>query len=172
MRLTKYIIAIIILAAPGWLNAQPPPGPPPGFEGGPMREKIRERIQTMKVWKLTEEVGLTSQQSEKFFPVYNRFQKSLEDIEMKRADLIDKLEKLTNQSDASDKDLENTMKALGDIPRQIMAERDKFYQDVSGILPLKQQAKLAVFEERFRQRLQQLIRDTRRDFRGGKMDDE
>jgi hypothetical protein len=116
----------------------------------------------MKIWKLTEDVGLTSQQSEQFFPVYNKYQKALDDIEAKRADLIDRLETLANNPGSSDKEINEAMAALNDIPRQMIAERDKFLKDISVILPLQQQAKLAVFEERFKQQLQEFIRDIRR----------
>lgn len=167
MKLKKYILTLVILMAPGWLAAQPPPGPPPDFENGPMREKIRERIQTMKIWKLTEEVGLSSEQSERFFPVYNRYQKALEDLDIKRGELLNRLERMTDDSGSSDKEIEEAVRALNDIPRQILAERDKFFKEISSILPLKQQARLTVFEERFKQRLQQFIREIRHEFRGG-----
>lgn len=166
MRFIKYLVAFLVLTAAAVTLAQPPP--PMGPEGGPMREKVRERIHTMKIWKLTEEVGLTSEQSEKFFPVYNKYQKALEDLESKRADLVDRLENLTNATGSSDKDINDAMAALNDIPRQMLVERDKFQKDISVILPLQQQAKLAVFEERFKQRLQEFIRDIRQQYRGGR----
>jgi hypothetical protein len=63
------------------------------------------------------------------------------------------------------------MAAVNDIPRQMLAEREKFLKDISTVLPLQQQAKLAVFEERFKQRLQEFIRDMRQDNKGGRMRD-
>jgi Spy/CpxP family protein refolding chaperone len=169
MKFIKYLIAFLVMSSAAVTLAQPPP--PMGPEGGPMREKVRERIHTMKIWKLTEEVGLTSEQSEKFFPVYNKYQKALEDLESKRADLVDRLEQLTNASGSSDKQISEAMAALNDIPRQILVERDKFIVDISNILPLEQQAKLAVFEERFKQRLQEFIRDIRQQHKGRGMED-
>ncbi len=162
MKSGKYLMAFVILAWAGIALAQPPPPMGPG--GGPMRERVRERIQTMKIWKLTETVGLTSEQSERFFPIYNGYQKAVEDLEFRRADLVDHLEQLVDKSNPSEKEISDTMAALDDIPRQILAERDKFFKDISPILPLQQQAKLAVFEERFKQQLQQFIREIRREY--------
>jgi hypothetical protein len=161
MKSLKYLMATLIIFAAVPALAQPPMLPMGGLDGGPMREKVRERIRTMKIWKLTEDVGLTSQQSEQFFPIYNKYQKALDDIEAKRADIIDRLDTLANNPGSSDKEINNAMAALYDIPRQMMAERDKFLKDISGILPLQQQAKLVVFEERFKQQLQEFIRDIR-----------
>ncbi len=172
MRSAKYLIALVVLVSAVALQAQPPPpmGPMGGPMGGPMRERVRERIRTMKVWKLTEYVGLTAEQSEKFFPIYNKYQKALDEIDSKRMDLVDRLGKLVDTTGASDKDIEIAMAALNDIPNQIISEREKFFKEISPILPLEQQAKLAVFEERFKQQLQQFIREIRRDDnRGGGM---
>jgi hypothetical protein len=163
MKALKYVMMVLILLITVPALAQPPMLPMGGPGGsGPMREKVRERIRTMKIWKLSEDVGLTAQQSEQFFPIYNKYQKALDDIEAKRADIIDRLDTLANNPGSSDKEINNAMAALYDIPRQMMAERDKFIKDISGILPLQQQAKLAVFEERFKQQLQEFIRDIRR----------
>ncbi len=175
MRFAKYLATLIVLVSATTLQAQPPPpmGPMGGPMGGPMRERVRERIRTMKVWKLTEYVGLTSEQSEKFFPIYNKYQTTLEDIEAKKMDLVDRLGKLVDTTGASNREIENAMAELNDIPNQMISERDKFFKEVSPILPLEQQAKLAVFEERFKQQLQQFIREIRRDDnRGGGMRDD
>ena len=68
----KYLAVVSFLLLTSTVMAQPGPG------GPMMREKIRERIKTMKIWRLTEDVGLTTGQSEKFFPLYNQHQKDME----------------------------------------------------------------------------------------------
>jgi hypothetical protein len=169
MKFNKLMIIALILFSPQLLPAQPPPfddGP------GPTREKVRERINTMKIWKLTEAVGLTSEQSEKFFPLYNKHQLAMDEIMNRRGEFIDKLDTLTNNSKASDQEIQKAMDDLKSIPRQINAELDRFYKEIAGVLPLRQQAKLAVFEDRFLQRLQEFARDVRRDKRGGRFNDE
>lgn len=173
MRLIRYLLLTAFLLFGSALWAQPPgPGFGPGPDNGPTRERIRERIKTMKIWKLTESVGLTSEQSEEFFPVYNRYQKKLEELDTRRDEMVEKLERAANDSQASDKEIEELANSLNDIPRQLLEERDKFFKEISPVLPLRQQAKLMVFEERFKQRLQQFVREVRRDFRGGGMGDQ
>jgi len=167
MKLNKLLIVLVILISPQLLSAQPP-----GFEGGPDREKVRERINTMKIWKLTEAVGLTSEQSEKFFPLYNKHQKAMDEIMNRRGELVDRLEALIDDKKNSDQDLQKAMSDLEGIPRQMTEEKNRFYLEIAGILPLRQQAKLAVFEERFFQQLQEFVRDVRREKRGDHFNDE
>jgi Spy/CpxP family protein refolding chaperone len=167
MRVLKHIALAATIFMAGTAAAQPPP---PG-EGGPMREQIREKIKTMKIWKLTEEVGLTPEQSEKFFPVYNKHQKAIEEIETERNQLINRLERTTNSAEASDKEITELVNKLDGIPEKMMAEKNRFVKEVGAILPLRQQARLIVFEERFKQRLQEFVRDIRREGRGRRLDD-
>ena len=169
MKFYKLMIITMILLTPQLLPAQPPPDGP--LEGGPMREKVRERINTMKIWKLTEEVGLTAEQSEKFFPIYNKHQKAMDEIMSRRGELVDKLDTLTNSDKATDQEILKAMDDLRSIPQQMNDEIDRFYKEVAGVLPLRQQAKLAVFEDRFLQRLQEFARDVRRENRGGRFND-
>jgi Spy/CpxP family protein refolding chaperone len=165
MKTGKYLMALMVLTWSGVVVAQPPP--PMGPRGAQMRQRVQERIQTMKIWKLTEAVGLTPEQSQQFFPIYNKHQKAMEDLESKRMELVDRLEHLANDTNLSEKEISDTMAALNDIPRQVQAERDKFNMEISPILPLQQRAKLAVFEERFKQQLQQFIREIRREYNNG-----
>src|SRR5512138_2298992 len=99
MIIVMFFMAASVLAQPPMPSGRRRPGMGP--EGGPGRERLRERIETMKIWKLTEAVGLTSEQSEKFFPLYNKHQKAMEKIEDSRLDLIDRLESLANDSTSS-----------------------------------------------------------------------
>ena len=164
MKALRIIIAAVIMM-PLLAAAQ---GPPPDMMEGPMRSKIRERVQTVKIWRLTEEVGLTTAQSEKFFPMYNRHQKNIDDLEIKRGDIVKKLEDLTLDRSASDSDIEKIYKEYTANARDIVAERERFLKDVSTVLDLRQKAKWIVFEDHFRQRMQELIQDIRREFRGGR----
>jgi Spy/CpxP family protein refolding chaperone len=160
MKFARSWILLLTLLLAGAAGAQPPP---PLSEGGPMRKQIRDKIKTMKIWKLTEEVGLTPEQSEKFFPVYNRHQKAIEELDARREELVNRLERLANGSEASDKEITGTAAELESIPGKIFEERKKFMKEIVPILPLRQRAKLMVFEERFKQRLQEFIRDIRRE---------
>ncbi len=163
MREARPALFILIMLMAATVLAQP--GPP----GGPMRERIREKVKTIKVWRLTEVVGLTPEQSEKFFPIYNKHQDAIEALEMRKNEITDKLDRLANDSNSSDQEIVESTKQLIDLGRQSMVEREKLFNDISGVLSQKQMAKWLVFEERFKQRMQEIIQDIRRDFKGGGM---
>lgn len=61
----KVLILIAFLIGALWVNAQGP---------------NRDRIKTLKVAFITERVGLTSEEAQEFWPVYNEHEDALEDI--------------------------------------------------------------------------------------------
>lgn len=160
MRTFKYSFLILLTAFATQALAQPGPGP---WEGrGPGHEKMRERIKTIKIWQLTETVGLTTEQSEKFFPIYNKHQNDHEKLDQERLALLKKLDELSNQTDVSESEIKKTLDELTMIDNRMIALRKSFLDEISGVLSIKQVAKLLVFEERFKRRLQENIRDIRR----------
>jgi hypothetical protein len=142
-------------------------GPPPP-EDMPMRAKIRERLQTIKIWRLTEEVGLTSEQSEKFFPLYNQHQKAIDELEFKRGEILNRLEEMTEDDKTEDGLISGAIRELEENSQRMTQERNRFIDQISSVLDTRQKARWLVFEDRFRQRIQEIIQDIRREFRGGR----
>lgn len=164
MKLVKYSLAILVMMSTS-ITAQPGPGPGPGS----MREKIKERIKTIKIWRLTEAVELTTEQSEKFFPIYNEFQGALDSLEREKQETLQRLETMTRDQGTSDKDIKSLVSEIGEFDNRSANIRKKFFDDVSAVISTRQLGKLLVFEENFRRRLQETIRDIRREMGGGRM---
>ncbi|UCC79625.1 MAG: periplasmic heavy metal sensor [Candidatus Zixiibacteriota bacterium] len=160
MKILKYSAAIIFTVLVSVSYGQPGPGP--WHEDGPRRERMRKRIETVKIWQLTEAIGLTTEQSEKFFPIYNEHQKAHEKLMKDRNDVIEKLSGLAEKENPSEKEIRKAIDELTALDNRFASLRDEFIKDVSGVLSIKQIAKLLVFEEHFRRRLQENIRDIRR----------
>lgn len=166
MRTIRYFIAILILSSQMALS-QPGPGQGPG--PGPMREKIRQRIKTIKIWQLTDAVGLTPEQSERFFPIYNKHQEAMQNLEREKQEALKRLNSLTDDPDASDDDINKSMTKIDDFVRRSMEMRQDYMKEVSTVLSLRQQGKLLAFEEMFKKRMQKIIEDIRHDFRSRRM---
>ena len=163
MKKYKYLVVMAVLLFAAQAMAQPGPG------GGPkMRERMKERIKTIKIWKLTEEVNLTSEQSEKFFPVYNEFQNNFMEHERKHFEMMRELSELADLSDVADEKILEKMKILEASRDDFEKLHSKFQQDISSILSVRQQAKLMIFEEHFKRRIQETIDGIRREGRGRK----
>ncbi len=164
MRLLRILI-ILLMFSPAY--AQPGSGMGHGREGGPMREKIREKIQMIKIWRLTEAVGLTPKQSERFFPVYNKHRERLDNFETEKREMLDRIKRLTDDSNSGDKEIGAAVKEFKEHHRKLAELHELFLTDVSKILSVRQRGELVVFEEEFRKNMRKMIEDIRREFRGG-----
>ncbi len=145
------------------VGAQPGPGNPM------MREKIRERIKTIKIWRLTEALELSSPQSEKFFVIYSGYEKDSEKLKEDKLQLLRKLDDFSTDKKKPDDELR---KVMGDITGVEHAEsklKEEYFKKLSDVLTTRQIAKLMVFEEKFERELWQTMRDIRLEMGGGPM---
>ena len=78
----RNVILSIVLMTTGLLLAQPGMPKGPGGQYG-------ERMEMMMVWKLTDHLGLSQKQAEKFFPVMREHQKELMKIRKEEMELFD-----------------------------------------------------------------------------------
>jgi Spy/CpxP family protein refolding chaperone len=170
MKSLRMLALIILLGfagsamAQGWMDEPPPDGPPP-FSDGPRAEKIRERIQTVKIWKLTETLELTPEQSQKFFPVYNAYQDARMALEKERFDTFHELSDLLDKEQPSDKEIIALLDKLDSFDGKIQANQAKFRNNVKDILTIQQLGRLYVFEVQFMQQIRGIVKDARMEMR-------
>ena len=166
MKIVRFLI-IILMASPVFAQPGPGMGMGHGPEDGPMRPRIREKVKMVKIWRLTDAVGLNSEQSEKFFPVYNKHQEKMENFEKEKREILDRIRGLTDDPDSGDDKISAAVKELKEHHHKLADLQDTFLNDISGILTVRQRGKLVVFEEEFRRDMQKIIGEIRREFGGG-----
>ena len=152
---------ILVLLPTGSVYAQ---GHPPSAEDRSDRredrEKIRENIETLRMWKLLEALDLTSEQSDKFLPILKDFQKARRNFEDQRRDLLKKLETAV-QSTPDEKKLKEILADLEKNREQFQMELDRYMDRAKAVLNVEQQAKLALFEDQFERRMRETIEQIR-----------
>ena len=166
MKTLKIIVILISLSLTSEAFSQPFHGGP-AFDG-PRREQIRKRINTIKIWKMTEELNLSEQQSEKFFPIYNTFESKRKETEDQRLDLLRKLDDLTLEENPSEAEIYKLIDQLENIDQQMVNNRVEFKNKLKEILTTRQIGRLFVFEIKFQRQIQNIIRDVKMEM-GNKM---
>lgn len=170
MRARVFLTSAVLAGFVAISFGQPPPPEGPGF--GPGRERIRERIRTVKIWKLAEELNLSEEQSQKFFPIYNSFQAERESLDEKRRDTMRRLDELTSKENPSEEDIFKLLNKLDDLGNEEQQKRLEFRQKIKGVLTPRQMGRLVVFELRFQQQMQEIMRDVRMEMRRGMRENE
>lgn len=140
-----------------------PPTPPSTSSGQRPEPPRKEKVESMRIAFLTQKLDLSTEEAQRFWPVYNEFQKKRDELHKKKREARKGVKE--NLDSLSDKQIE----ALVDLE---MATRQKnldlekeYYGKFKSVLPIKKVAKFYRAEEQFTHRLLDEISD--RGKRGG-----
>ncbi|MFH1068281.1 MAG: hypothetical protein V1794_01560 [Candidatus Glassbacteria bacterium] len=106
------------------------------------REKHEERIYLFRLWRIMEDVGLTDQQVDQFFPLMRQLQNREKDLAQTRRELLEKLDDELQKEKPADTELKRIMELVKDNYRQTWEARVDIMNQTEKILTVQQQAKL------------------------------
>ncbi|MEA3286876.1 MAG: hypothetical protein U9Q77_05830 [Candidatus Marinimicrobia bacterium] len=144
-------ILIILLIMIGVSIAQPPPG---GAGGS-------RNINAVRIWKLTEMLELTEEQTVTFLPLVQIHERKLRNIQQEMQELNRAGHKLIDEQDISQKEVDKLIKQYIKKQNDIHKIKHDFTQSLPKYLTPKQQLLYIGFEARFRQDLRQYMKDRR-----------
>lgn len=155
-RITILISVISTLLFPGEILAQRP------FPGGPRerpaeRQRIRENIETLRMWKLLEALDLSSEQSTRFLAVLKDLQDAKKAFEERRREHLSELEAALESEKKDEKKLREALDGLESARKQFQIDLENFMERSKAMLTLEQRARMHLFEERFERRLKETI---------------
>lgn len=125
----------------------------------PGRMQRREHMESMKVGFITQKLDLTTEEAQKFWPVYNRFNDEME--KNRKAFRGRMMEELGNMEGMSDAEAD---KALNEMITFRSAEAEtirKYVGEFKKVLPPQKVVKLFVAEEQFKRELLRKLREQR-----------
>jgi hypothetical protein len=165
-----WLLAVLIIGlvlSGGQLFAQPTP-PVQGEEqptNQERREELRERIELIWMWKLTEELDLTKEEGSKLFPLLSTYEKKKWELRGKKREIVQTLKQMIADG-ASERDLKRQIKSLEDNERARNKAEAEVFSDIAKILSVEKQARYIVFQEHFRREIRGLIKKARHEERG------
>ncbi len=165
----KKIILCFLVAASNYGLAQhtPPPAPPapPAPPDAPEPPR-KEKVESMKIAFLTQKLDLTPDEAQKFWPVYNEFQKKREEIHKKRREEMKQSK--GNLDSLSDKQIEAIVDGEMGIRQKNLDLEKEYHSKFKSVLPIRKVAKLYHAEDMFAHRLLEQISERGKDGHGGK----
>ena len=132
------------------------------------RDRVRKRIETVKMWKLTKALDLDEASSVKIFPILNRYDKRKADIHQDLREGMREMRRSLKENKTAG--LQNTLAMLEEKHRALQNINDEEWAELKKVLTVEQQAKLILFRHEFDREVHKLIADAkdRRHKRGGK----
>ena len=127
-------------------------------------EEKREKIEAIKVAFITEQIDLTVEESQSFWPVYNEMSDKEHDLRKAQSDAFGGLKDFEN---TSDKQVEKAIMELADLSVDIQELRKSYLPKFIDIIGAKKTAKLMKAEKEFGKRLMERMKGgDRRDREG------
>ena len=116
----------------------------------PERDHERsEKMEMMMVWKLTDELDLSPEQAEKFFPRLRKHRNELDEVKkMERALAGEMRKKMGEDEDLSGKDVKNTVKKTTELRKKVVDIESRFLLGMDDILSPRQLAILCMFKQK------------------------
>lgn len=172
MRKTLILATTIIFFLAATALAEPTgPGPRPQRGQGKNRARLQQRIELMKMWKLTQALDLNEETAQKLFPVINQFDERERQLRMSRRDLIKQLREELAKETADPDAIRKLVDEVKKNELEMAQSHNQQLDEMSKILNEEQMAKLIVFVPQFERNIKQLMYDVRarRRQKGGSM---
>lgn len=122
----------------------------------------REKVKALKVAYITEQLELTTDEAQKFWPIYNAFDENQAELRHeKMRSILDRF-KPGNVEKLSEKDASNSLAQMEKIEEDLFNLKKKFIKDLQGVISAKKIIKLKKAEEDFNRELLKQMREKRR----------
>jgi Spy/CpxP family protein refolding chaperone len=135
----------------GLAGAQPPPPPRPGQD-----------IEALRIWRLTQELNLTEEQSSQFFPKLNRSRELRRTRREGRRAVLQDLTGAIKESPISTNRVKSLLDSLTTIDENFHAAEARLRSEIADILTIEQQARFILFTQRFDQETRKMIEQMRK----------
>ena len=127
---------------------------------GEKRGHIKDKVKAQRAAYITQQLDLTEDESQKFWPIYNTYQSELEkvrsSIELKTNDPI------------TDKEAEDMMYAILENRTKEIEIQKKYIQKLKSAISSRKIAKLFRVEREFKEKVISHIRDRKKEINSGK----
>lgn len=121
-------------------------------------EKIQDRIKAQKIAFITDQLELTSEEAQQFWPIYNEFEDKVEKI---KSEDLRPLKKEMRQGDVSDKRAGEILEKLLEAETEMHNARLELVEDLKKVISAKKIIMLKVAEDQFNQKLLDKLKDFR-----------
>ncbi len=124
--------------------------------------KNNDKIKALKTAYITDALDLTPKEAEKFWPVYNQYDKKIMELRFKKMhDLRNKIRTKENFDALSQKEAQNILVGFLNIERNILDEKSNLNKQLLKVISAKKILKLYKAEDSFNRRLLQRLRGDR-----------
>lgn len=141
-------ILLTLLLTPFFSSAQPDD-----------REERDDKIERLKIAFITKKLNLTSEEAEKFWPIYNEMESKVKELRKANRNINKELDE--NFDKLSDDDAKKKMNTIFENETKETAIRKEYAEKITKVIGSKRTLKLLSLEHEFRRELLETLRENR-----------
>lgn len=121
----------------------------------------RAIIEKVKIYRLTQELDLSTEQAELFFPKLNELQKIERDFHEQRAEMLHELKGLLVSGNNED-EIVIIITEFEDAQKEKVSAQVQKMEDMWMVLTPVQRAKFLIFEDEFHREIREMIKEVKK----------
>lgn len=134
------------------------------FSGIQAQDGRRERIKSLKIAYLTENLALTPEEAQKFWPVYNAHEETIYNLKVVEMGDIRRRLRTHGMESLTEAEASRMLDRIQDLEKTIFEQENKFRKELRTIISPKRVIFLEILEEKFKRELLRKLQHKR----GGK----
>lgn len=146
-----FLLSLILGGSSAWAD--------PWKEGKDPREKSRERIQMMKMWKMTETLKLDREGAARFISVNNYYEETRKKVHRDFHEDIQRVRNVLRDMNPPERELRDLVIRLKNRKKEINDLENKQLEEEMNLLKPEQQARYFLFQIDFRREVDDMIRE-------------
>jgi Spy/CpxP family protein refolding chaperone len=154
LRAGSFVLMLVVLCALGYAKPAPP------------SPEARQKLEALRIRRLTQELNLTEDQSAQFFPKLKLMRELRQDYREQHKVLLKDLGAALHEPTMNSADVKRMVDSLDALDEGYHATELRMKREFREILTLEQQAKLYVFQATFEKETRQMIQKLRGGRRG------
>ena len=125
------------------------------------KEKTKERLQMIKMWRLTEVLKLDQDSAARFFALDNHFEETKNRIRKDMHEDVQRLRSIMRDSYPPERELRELVTRLKNRKKDLDEVSQRQINDEMNLLRLDQQAQYILFQIDFRREMEDILRGAR-----------
>jgi len=121
----------------------------------------RAIIEKIRIYRLTKELDLTTEQAIEFFPRLNELQKIDKDFRAQQVEIIASLKELV-RGEAEDGEIQQSLSRYEALLKDKVERQLSKLKEIRGVLTPGQQAKYLIFQDEFERDIREMIKEVRK----------
>ncbi|MCK0178223.1 sensor of ECF-type sigma factor [Flavobacteriaceae bacterium S0862] len=122
------------------------------------RKEMQEKIKAQKVAFITDKLDLTSNEAQKFWPVYNAFEEKTNQI--RRSDLY-KIRSAMKKENLTEKEAQDILVKFMAVEEKMHNAKQQLIKDLGNVISPQKIIKLKIAEDAFNRKLMETYRQRR-----------